>query len=64
MPWTAMHWTVFALLCLLAIALVVIVRLLDGRPGHEHGHVPTRAQRRAWKRERLPIVRVNRRRSS
>lgn len=60
MPWTNMHWTILALLLLLATALVVIVRLLDGRDEY----VPTRAQRRAWKRERLVLPRAvaNRRR--
>ena len=57
MPWTAMHWTILALLLLLATALVVIVRLLDGRDEY----VPTRAQRRTWKRKRIEVTRANRR---
>jgi membrane carboxypeptidase/penicillin-binding protein len=59
MPWTSLHWTILALLCLLAAAIVVIIRLLDGRDEY----VPTRAQRRAWKRDRLVLPRANRRRA-
>ena len=57
MPWTSLHWTILALLLLLATSLVVIVHLLDGRDEY----VPTRAQRRAWKRKRIDAMRGNRR---
>ena len=59
MPWTSLHWAILALLLLLATALVVIVRLLEG---HDE-YAPTRAQRRAWKRKRIDAMRANRRRS-
>ena len=54
-----MHWTILALLLLLATALVVIIRLLES---HDE-YVPTRTQRRAWKRKRIDAMRANRRRS-
>ena len=57
MPWASLHWTVLALLLLLATSLVVIIRLLDGRDEY----VPTRAQRRAWKRKWIDAMRANRR---
>ena len=57
MSWTSLHWTILALLLLLATALVVIIRLLEG---HDE-YVPTRAQRRAWKRKRIEVTRANRR---
>ena len=60
MPWTSLHWTILALLLLLATALVVIIRLLES---HDE-YVPTRTQRRAWKRKRIDAMRAvtNRRR--
>ena len=54
MPWTAMHWCVFGLLCVIALQSVVIVRLLD-RPRRTPTRMvslPSARQLRAWRKER------------
>lgn len=65
-----MHWTVFALLLIIAALVIVIVHLLERLASRRDAlgaqPMPSRRQRRQWRRERLRFAhqhRSNRRRA-